>query len=132
MPSTISLSDYAPKKLRATLVLKLDVAARSSPIDINLGAIIQESSRNLSDRLRFWHTLTGIVPHNRLTIRKLDLDEQAVVHCQIEIDGLLSILSDDREYTTRFFRAVFLNSRPVSLVLAVGKLEGFGLRTKPP
>jgi len=112
MPSAIPLSDYTPKKMRAARVFRLDAAPKSSPIDINLPASIQESGWNLSDRLRFWHSLAGMVPHTGLTIRKLDLDDKALVHCNVGIGGALSILSNNREYATRFFRTVFLNSPP--------------------
>ena len=111
MPKAVALSDYT-RKVRATQVFKLDATPKSSPIDINLPALIQESGWNLSDRLRCWHTLAGMVPHTGLTIRKLDLDERALVHCNVDTDGALSILSNNREYATRFFRTVFLNSPP--------------------
>jgi hypothetical protein len=68
----------------------VDAAPKSSPIDINLSALMQESGWNLSDRLRFWHSLVGTVPHTGLTIRKLNLDEQALVHCNLDIHGALS------------------------------------------
>jgi HEPN domain-containing protein len=112
MPRVIPLSDYTLKKIRATQVFRLDAAPKSSPIDINLATLMQESGWNLSDRLRFWHTLAGMLPNSRLTIRKLDLDEKALVHCNVDIDGALWILSNNRKYATRFFRAVFLNSPP--------------------
>jgi HEPN domain-containing protein len=112
MPKAVALSDYTPQKIRATQVFKLDAVPKSSPIDINLPALIQESGWNLSDRLRFWHTLAGTVPHTGLTVRKLDLDERALVHCNVDSHGALSILSNSREYATRFFRTVFLNSPP--------------------
>ena len=112
MPRAIPLSDYAPKKRRAAQVFRLDATPKSCPIDINLAALIQESGWNLSDRLRFWHTLDGMSPHCGLTIRKMDLDEKALVHCNVDINGALSILSNNREYATRFFRAVFLDNPP--------------------
>src|SRR5712692_11528199 len=109
MPRAIPLSDYTPKKMRSAQVFKVEAVPKSSPIDINLPTLIQESGWNLSDRLRFWHTLAGMVPHTGLTIRKLDLDERALVHCNVDTHGVLSILSNNREYPTRFFRTVFLN-----------------------
>ena len=112
MPKAIPLCDYAHEKIRATQVFKLDAAAKSSPIDINLVALIQESGWNLSDRLRFWHSLAGTVSPTRLVIRKLDLDEKALAHCNVDTNGALSILSNNREYATRLFRTVFLNSPP--------------------
>lgn len=112
MPRVIPLSDYTAEKMRATQVFKLDAAPKSSPIDINLPALVQECGWNVADRLRFWHTLAGTVPHTGLTIRKLDLDEKVLVHCSVDTHGSLSILSNNREYATRFFRTVFLNSPP--------------------
>jgi HEPN domain-containing protein len=112
MPRVIPFSAYTPRKMRAVRVFKLDATPKSSPIDINLPALIHESGWNLSDRLRFWHSLAGTVPHTGLTIRKLDLEEKALVHCRIDPDGALSILSNNREYATGFFRTVFLNSPP--------------------
>jgi hypothetical protein len=112
MPRAIPLSDYTPAKIRVTRVFKLDAAPKSSPIDINLAALLQESGWNLSDRLRFWHTLGDTVPQAGLTIRTLDLDEKALAHCNVETSGSLSILSNSREYATWFFRTVFLNCPP--------------------
>jgi HEPN domain-containing protein len=112
MPKAVALSDYTPEKMRAAQVFKLDAAPKSSPIDINLPALIQECGWEPSDRLRFWHTLAGQVPHAGLTIRKLDLEEKALVHCNVDTNGALSILSNKREYAIRFFRTVFLNSPP--------------------
>lgn len=112
MPRVIPLSDYTPEKIRVTRVFKLDAAPKSSPIDMNLAALVQESGWNISDRLRFWHTFAGTVPQAGLTIRKLDLDEKALAHCNVDTSGSLSILSNSREYATRFFRTVFLNCPP--------------------
>jgi hypothetical protein len=77
----------------------------------------EESRRSLSDRLRFWHTLNGesSLPGTRLTIRKLELDEQALVHCHVEADGRLTILSNDKSYALRFSSDVFLDSPPLFL-----------------
>jgi hypothetical protein len=52
------------------------------------------------------------LPAARITIRKLELDEQALVHCHIEPDGKLRILSNSKKYATRFFSSVFLDSPP--------------------
>jgi hypothetical protein len=112
MPMAISLSNYAPGKMRARQVFKLDAAPKSSPIDMNLAALIQEAGWNSSDRLRFWHTLAGTIPQAGLTVRKLDLDEKALVHCQVNTSGVVSILSNSHEYATRFFRTLFLNAPP--------------------
>jgi hypothetical protein len=53
------------------------------------------------------------LPVVRLTIRKLDLDEKALVHCHLDEDGTLSILSNSKDYATRFFRSVFVDGPPV-------------------
>jgi hypothetical protein len=114
MPTAFPISDYTSKSLGKLSVFRLEAAARSSPVDLNLPALSDESGSNLSDRLRFWHTLGGRspIPIVRLTIRKLDLDEQALVHCHLEADGTLTILSNSKEYALRFFRCVFVNSPP--------------------
>ena len=49
MPKAVAFSDYTPEKMRATKVFKLDAAPKSSPIDINLPVLIEESGWNLSD-----------------------------------------------------------------------------------
>jgi hypothetical protein len=92
-------------------VFRLQAVPKSSPIDLNVSALIQESGWNLADRLRFWHTLAGTAPHTGLTIRKLDLDEKALVHCNVDTDGTVSILSNNREYALRFLRTVCLAFR---------------------
>jgi hypothetical protein len=115
----IPISEYVPKtlgkiELKKLSVFKLDATPQSSPIDLNVAALCEESGWSLSDRLRFWHTLNGEspLPGARMTIRKLDLDEQALVHCHVEPDGKLRILSNSKEYATRFFNSVFLGSPP--------------------
>jgi hypothetical protein len=119
MPRTIPISKYAPtplgKSSRGKLsVFILDATPHSSPIDLSVAALCEESGWSLSDRLRFWHTLNGEspLPGARITIRKLELEEQALVHCHIEPDGRLRILSNSKEYATRFFNSVFLGSAP--------------------
>jgi hypothetical protein len=119
MPKAIPISEYVPNKfgkgeLKKLSVFKLDATPQSSPIDLNVAALCEDSAWSLSDRLRFWHTLNGdsLLPGVRMTIRKLELDEQALVHCHIEADGKLRILSNSQEYATRFFSSVFLYSPP--------------------
>ncbi len=119
MPAAIPISKYVPKKfgkieLKGLRVFKLDATPKSFPIDLNVAALCGESGWSLSDRLRFWHTLNGEspLPGTRLTVRKLELDDQALVHCHVEADGKLTILSNSKEYATRFFSSVFLNSPP--------------------
>jgi len=119
MPRTIPISKYVPTPLGKSGLGKLSVfileaTPHSSPIDLNVAALCEESAWSLSDRLRFWHTLNGEspLPGARITIRKLELEEQALVHCHIEPDGKLRILSNSKEYATRFFNGVFLCSPP--------------------
>jgi len=119
MRTAIPISKYVPTKFgkieRANLpVFKLDALPKSSPIDVNVAALSEQSRWSASDRLRFWHTLNGksLLPGTRLTIRKLELDEQALVHCHVEADGRLTILSNDKEHALRFFSEVFLDSPP--------------------
>ena len=64
MPRTIPISKYVPKKfgnieLKNLSVFKLEAIPKSSPIDLNVAALSEESGWSLSDRLRFWHTLNG-------------------------------------------------------------------------
>lgn len=114
MARTIDISEYALKKLKKLSVFRLEACPYSSPVDMDLAALLDESSWNLSDRLRFWHTMNGASPISavKLTIRKLDFDEKALVHCQINIDGALTILSNNKDSATRFFRGVFTDSPP--------------------
>jgi hypothetical protein len=119
MADAIPISKYVPKKFgkidpKNLTVFKLDAIPKSSPVDLNVAALLQESGWSLSDRLRFWHTLKGesSLPGTRLTIRKLELEEQALVHCHIQADGRLTILSNDKSYALRFFSDVFLDSPP--------------------
>jgi hypothetical protein len=51
-------------------------------------------------------------PKSGLTIRKLDLEEKALLHCKADINGALSILRNNREYATRIFQTVFINIPP--------------------
>ena len=111
MPTTIPLSEYAPE-LRAAQVFKLEALPKSSPTDINLSVLMEESGWNLADRFRFWHHLGGISGHAGLTVRKLDVDEQALVHCNMDIEGRLQILSNNQRSAIRFFRMLFLNGPP--------------------
>src|SRR5215472_13557067 len=106
------LSDYTAKS--APPVFKLQASPRSSPVDLNFGALAGDSQWNMSDRVRFWHTLAGSspLPIVRLTIRKLDFDENALAHCHLEADGTLIILSNSKEYALRIFRTLFVNTPP--------------------
>src|SRR6266436_3715263 len=119
MPRTIPISKYVPKKfgkieVENLSVFKLEAIPKSSPIDLNVSALSEESGWSLSDRLRFWHTLNGksALPATRLTIRKLELEEQALVLCHVEADGTLTILSNSKDCATRFFNSVFLSNPP--------------------
>jgi hypothetical protein len=106
----IPLSDYTSEKLRGAQVFKLDAAPRSYPIDINLPGLMQGSGWSPSDRLQLWHNLGGIVPYTGLTIRKLDLEANALLHCTLNISGDLSLLSNHQEFANRFFRDAFVES----------------------
>src|SRR5271170_2502962 len=88
MPRTIPISKYVPKKfgrieMKNLSVFKFEAIPKSSPIDLNVSALSEESGWSLSDRLRLWHTLNdkSPLPATRLTIRKLELEEQALVLC---------------------------------------------------
>ena len=129
MRAAIPISKYVPKEfakieLKNLSVFKLDAIPKSSPIDLSVAALSAESGWSLSDRLRFWHTLNGDLPEARLTIRKLELDEQALVHCHVAVDGKLTILSNSKEYATRFFDAVFLGTAPAFHSRKDWKLKG--------
>ncbi len=118
MPKAIPLSEYASKRnktksIKALQVFRLQAKPKSSPIDIDLRALTEESAWGLSDRFRFWQVLRGTATPVGLTIRKLDLDEKALVRCRVEIDGALSILSNSEEYAKRFFRSVFVAGPPL-------------------
>lgn len=119
MPRTIPISKYLPKKfgkieVENLSIFKLEAIPKSSPIDLNVSALSEESGWSLSDRLRFWHTLNGksALPTTRLTIRKLELEEQALVLCHVEADGTLTILSNSKDCAMRFFNSVFLDIAP--------------------
>ena len=130
MPKTIPISKYVPHNLGKSelgklSVFKMDAAPHSSPIDLNVAALCEESGWGLADRLRFWHTLGGesTLPVGRVTIRKLDLEEQALVHCQVEADGVLTLLSNSEIYATRFFGSVFIDGPPAFHGLKDWKLK---------
>ena len=117
MRTAIPILKYVPKKFgkigaKNLPVFRLKAVPKSSPIDLNVAALCEESGWSLSDRLRFWHTLNGELLGVRLMVRKLELDEQALVHCHVEADGKVTILSNSKEYATRFFNSVFLGSPP--------------------
>src|ERR1700674_2185501 len=105
MVRTVDISEYALKNLKKLSVFSLEARPNSSPVDINLAALFDDSSWGPSDRMRFWHTIAGAspLPLMRLTIRKLDLDEKALVHCHLDENGTLSILSNSKDYAARFF-----------------------------
>ncbi len=129
MPRAIPISKYVPKKFgkiepKNLPVFKLEAIPKSSPIDLNVAALCEESGWSLSDRLRFWHTLNEELPGARLTVRKVELDEQALVHCQVEADGKVTILSNSKEYATRFFVTVFMGNAPAFRSRRDWKLKG--------
>jgi hypothetical protein len=132
MARTIDISEYTLKNVKKLSIFRLEARPFSSPIDMNLAALLDESSWNLSDRLRFWHAMGGAspVPGARLTIRKLDFDEKALVHCQIEVRGELTILSNSRDYAMRFFRTVFTNSPPAFVGMRNWKVKSRWVKDK--
>jgi len=132
MARTIDISEYALENLKKLSVFALEARPNSSPVDINLAALLDESSWGPSDRLRFWHTLAGAspLPVVRLTIRRLDLDENALVHCHLDQDGTVSILSNSKDYANRFFRSVFVDGTPVFAGIRNWKLKSGWTRNK--
>jgi len=129
MRRAIPISKYAPFEkivLEHLSVFKLDAIPTSSPIDINVATLSAESAWSLSDRLRFWHTLDGRSPLQgiRLTIRKLELEEQALVHCHVEAQGSVTILSNSKDCAMRFFSSVFLDVAPSFPTRKDWKLKG--------
>lgn len=137
MPKAIPISKYVPKKsgkieLKGLPVFKLDGTPKSAPIDLNVAALCGESGWSLSDRVRLWHTLNGTSPltGTQLTVRKLELDDQALVHCHIEADGKLTILSNSKDYATRFFSSVFLDTPPTFHDRKDWKLKGVWVNDK--
>lgn len=131
MPRTIPISQYVPKKfgkieMKNLSVFKLEAIPKSSPIDLNVSALSDESGWSLSDRLRFRYTLNGKspLPATRLTIRKLEVEEQALVLCHVEADGTLTILSNSKDCGTRFFDSVFLDIPPLFPARKDWRLKG--------
>ena len=132
MARTIDISEYALKNLKKLSVFRLEARPYSSPVDMDIAVLLDESSWNLSDRLRFWHTMGGASPTSavRQTIRKLDFDERALVHCQINIDGTLTILSNNKNSAARFFRGVFTDCPPTFVGVKNWKVKSRWVKDK--
>jgi hypothetical protein len=132
MARIVDISEYALKNLSELSVFSLEARPNSSPVDINLVALLDESTWGPSDRLRFWHTIAGAspLPLVRLTIRKLDLDEKAMVHCHLDENGTVSILSNSKDYATRFFRRVFVDGPPALATIRSWKVKSGWIKDK--
>ena len=102
---------------------RLRVNSEFNPIDVNLQFIIKEGWSH-ADRLRF-HLETEIEakknsslavllgslkPH--LLIRRYDVEEDFFVAISVSLDGVIDILSTDREAAQRYLSGLFLDCPP--------------------
>ena len=105
-------------------VFQLTATAQFSPIDINIAYLIQAGWNQTVDRLRFHvrsqnpppadHPLAvaigSVAPH--ITVRRLDEEEDRFVSIQIAIDGVVSVMSNDREFAIDTFNHLLLDCPP--------------------
>lgn len=105
-------------------VFQLTATAQFSPIDINIAYLTQAGWNQTVDRLRFHvqsqnplsadHPLApaigSVEPH--IIIRRLDEEEDLFVSIQIVIDGVVSVMSNDREFAVNTFNRLLLDCPP--------------------
>lgn len=107
-------------------VFQLTATAQFSPIDINIAYLTQAGWNQTIDRLRF-HIKTqtlhppsandplaaligSVEPH--IIVRRLDEEEDCFVSIQIEIDGAVSVMSNDRDFAIDTFNHLLLDCPP--------------------
>jgi len=117
-----TLDDYFGKTPPS--VFQLTAIAQFSPIDINIAYLAQAGWNQTVDRLRFHvqsqnpssadHPLAAVIgsvePH--IIVRRLDEEEDRFVSIQITIDGVVSVMSNDREFAIDTFNHLLLDCPP--------------------
>ncbi len=102
-------------------VFQLTAAAQFSPIDINIAYLTQAGWNQTVDRLRFHvqnqnppstdHPLAAaigaVAPH--IIVRRLDDEEDQFLSIQIAIDGVVSVMSNDRDFAIDTFNRLLLD-----------------------
>lgn len=105
-------------------VFQLTAAAQFSPIDINIAYLTQAGWNQTVDRLRFHiqshnppaadHPLAvaigSVEPH--IIVRRLDEEQDRFVSIQIAIDGVISVMSNDRKFAIDTFSRLLLDCPP--------------------
>lgn len=101
-------------------VFQLIATAQFSPIDINIAYLAHAGWNQTVDRLRFHvqnqnpppanHPLAAVIgsvePH--IIVRRLDEEEDRFMLIQIAIDGVVFVMSNDREFAIDTFNHLFL------------------------
>jgi HEPN domain-containing protein len=124
--NNIPLEDYkALEYLRTQKIPKgirvyvLEALPLFSPLDIDVGSLVEKHGWFRADRFRFWYPLKmkplvdlpeKLVPI-RFYIRRFDVINGRLVVCRV-FPAYLQILSDDEEYAESFFSQVFCNVPP--------------------
>ena len=105
-------------------VFQLTATAQFSPIDINIAYLAQAGWNQTVDRLRFHiqsqnpppadHPLAVAIgsmePH--IIVRRSDEEEDRFVSIKIAIDGVVSVMSNDREFAINTFNHLLLDCPP--------------------
>ncbi len=105
-------------------VFQLTATAQFSPIDINIAYLTQAGWNQTVDRLRFHvqsqnpppadrplaAAIGSVEPH--ITVRRLDEEEDRFVSIQIAIDGVVSVMSNDRKFAIDTFNHLLLDCPP--------------------
>jgi hypothetical protein len=120
--SRYTLDDYSKEPPPPVFILT--ATALFSPIDINIAYLSQAGWNQMVDRLRFHiqnqtplvsnHPLAGVInsinPH--IILRRLDEEEDRFISIQIEINGIISVLSNDQDFAVNTFNHLFLECPP--------------------
>lgn len=105
-------------------VFTLNASAQFTPIDINIAYLAQSGWNQTVDRLRFHvqnqnppppdHPLAAVLgavqPH--LLLRRLDEEEDRFISIQVAVDGVVSVMCNDRDFAIDIFGHLLLEFPP--------------------
>jgi len=124
----IPLKVYLLEPLERLKVFVIEGDIIRTPVDINIACLVQKYNFNPEyDRFRFWGTMhsfeekhtheikpfqiSPLIPV-RLTIRKLNVEQDWMVHGHIWAEGTFQFLSNDDGVALKFMKDVFENVPP--------------------
>jgi hypothetical protein len=133
----IPLSAYLTEKPENLKVFILTAELCVTPIDIDIGAFVKKYGFDPSyDRFRYWVTIarfeskheiepepiSPLIPV-RLTIRRLNFQDDWLLYAHISSDGFIEILCNDNELARKFYEDVLAHFRAPEDTSPISELD---------